>query len=165
MTCKSTVVFFGLGVFLGLPFAVRLSGIMLNSTDSVPVGLYCQVRTGPYAGICLEKKAFEGTGLQLDRGDCPAGVEPILKPLYIASAKHPIRFTEAGFSVDGTLLRNTAPKSYSRTGVMLHHFNFGEYTSGIFAISDFNRDSFDSRYFGPVEPDSIRFYAKPVWMF
>jgi len=45
----------------------------------------------------------------------------------------------------------------------LEHYPFGVYTNGIWAVSDFNANSYDSRYFGPLAPDAIRFDAKPVW--
>jgi type IV secretory pathway protease TraF len=57
------------------------------------------------------------------------------------------------------------PKPYSKTGQTLVHYPFGSYTSGLWAISNYNRDSYDSRYFGPVSTDAIRFYARPVLVY
>ncbi|MBV8114271.1 MAG: S26 family signal peptidase, partial [Silvibacterium sp.] len=115
---------------------------------------------------CLAQGAIESAikaGLEIARGDCPTGVAPILKPVFRASAGDPIVYSEEGFFVHGALLPNTAPKKRSRTGAPLTHYPFGEYRSGLWAISDYNRDSFDSRYFGPVDSSAVRFYAKPVW--
>jgi conjugative transfer signal peptidase TraF len=151
-----------------LPTGIHSSGLLMNYTDSVPVGLYKQCGKSPdaYAAFCLPSAAAERAlqaGLQAAPGECPGGLSPILKPMILASAEHPISLTERGFFVDGKLLVNTAPKSQSRTGAALGHYPFGVYTNGFWAVSDFNPNSYDSRYFGPVEPDAIRFYAKPVW--
>jgi type IV secretory pathway protease TraF len=85
-----------------------------------------------------------------------------LKPLIYASPKQPLIYDARGFSFHGKLLPNTGAKAYSRTGVPLAHYPFGAYTNGIWAVSDFNANSYDSRYFGPVAPEAIRFYAKPL---
>jgi type IV secretory pathway protease TraF len=88
---------------------------------------------------------------------------PIMKPLIYASPGRSLTYDAHGFSFNGKLLRNTAPKPQSRIGASLEHYPFGVYTNGTWAVSDFNANSYDSRYFGPVAPDAIRFYAKPVW--
>lgn len=151
-----------------LPLVIQSSPLLMNYTDSVPVGLYRQGQNGAasYAGICLSRALMDRalrSGLEIALGSCQSGYAPILKPLVRASAAHPISFTAEGFLIDGKLLPNTAPKPRSTAGVALEHYPFGVYASGAWAISDFNRSSYDSRYFGPVDSDAIRFYAKPVW--
>lgn len=157
-----------LALAVAIPLAIQSSPLLMNYTDSVPVGVYRQSQTGaaPYAGICLPKSIMDSalqSGLEITMGGCPSGYAPVLKPLVRASALHPISFTAEGFWINGKLLQKTAPKTRSRAGAVLQHYPFGVYASGIWAISDFNQNSYDSRYFGPVEPDAIRFYAKPVW--
>ena len=147
--------------------AVRLH---INFSDSVPIGLYREAseRAGSYAAICLPTATVQHAlqaGLAIDYGTCPGGFEPILKPLFEATETSPIRYDQNGFSVDGRLLPNTAPKSRSRLGTPLAHAPFGIYRSGLWAISAFNSSSFDSRYFGPVHPGSIQFRAKPFLTF
>lgn len=157
---------FAAGIALTAPFAIHFSGLMLNGTDSVPVGLYRRSGVGSYAVLCLPDGALQTAkeaGLDLSGGSCPNGSIPLLKPLYVASVSRPIEFGEAGFRIGGRFVPNTAPKPVSKTGARLQHYDFGTYREGIFAISDFSRDSYDSRYFGPVGPDTIRYYANPVW--
>jgi len=119
-----------------------------------------------YAGFCLSD-AIASTalqdGLEVVRGGCPEGLAPVLKPVIYPSRTEPLLYEARGFSIDGKLIPNTAPKAHSKTGVALEHSPFGLYTNGIWAVSNFNPNSYDSRYFGPVAPDAIRFYAKPVW--
>ncbi|MGA8026194.1 MAG: hypothetical protein WB992_03555, partial [Bryobacteraceae bacterium] len=157
-----------LGFMIALPLGIHLSGLLMNYTDSVPVGLYRKTlnSAAPYAGFCLERVTVDSArqaGLEIVPGNCPGGVAPILKPLIYPSREQPLMLSARGFFVNGRLLANTAPKSRSRTGAALEHYAFGTYSSGVWAVSDFNRDSFDSRYFGPVAPGAIRFYATPVW--
>ena len=67
--------------------------------------------------------------------------------------------------MDGQLLANTVPKPYSQTGEPLSHYPFGRYTSGLWAVSTFNRNSYDSRYFGPIEPSTVLYHLTPFWTF
>ena len=146
---------------------MKATGLHLNYTASVPVGLYREAPKGEaqYAGICLPESVITDAlhaGLDTVPGDCPEGVAPILKPVVEASGAHPIIYSELGFEIGGSLVANTAPKPYSHTGRPLAHYPFGTYTQGLWAISEFNANSFDSRYFGPLPDGAVRFYVKPV---
>lgn len=141
------------------------SGLHMNYSASVPLGLYRESPHGEYAGICLslpQIKQALAVGVETMHGNCPGGVVPILKPLIQAGVDNPITFSASGFSVKGKLMPNTAPKLMSRTGVRLAHYPFGTYYSGIWAISDYAADSYDSRYIGPIEKNQIQFRAVPV---
>jgi conjugative transfer signal peptidase TraF len=162
------------GAFVALavavPGALRHSALRLNYSDSVPVGLYrSQPESNvPFAGICLNsttlRSAFDA-GLKLEAGECPDGHQPILKTVYRATPESPIVLDSQGFTVAGVPIPNTKPKAFSKAGKPLTHYVFGRYTSGLWAISGYSRDSFDSRYFGPVPGENIRFYAKPLLVF
>jgi conjugative transfer signal peptidase TraF len=151
-----------------VPVAIQHSGLLMNYSDSVPTGLYRRVpkRLASYAGFCLPSATATAAlraGLDVVSGPCPGGLAPLLKPLIYASPKQPLIYDARGFSFNGKRLPNTAPKARSRTGVALAHYAFGTRTNGIWAVSDFNANSYDSRYFGPLAPEAIRFYAKPLW--
>lgn len=155
---------------IGAPSFLSNSNLRLNSTDSVPVGLYLsqsQPNTS-FAGICLEATTLNSAlaaGLELGRGECPDGHQPILKPIYRATPESPIQLDSHGFTVAGARMANTVPKLFSRTGKPLPHYAFGVYTYGLWAVSGYSRDSYDSRYFGPVAREDVRFYAKPLLVF
>jgi conjugative transfer signal peptidase TraF len=156
----------GLIVAFSLPSLMTKSSLIFNGTDSVPVGLYNRAPNGTYAVFCLPIGAARGAivaGLQIQSGPCPGGIQELMKPLVQASPARPVVFGPAGFTVDGKLLPNTAPKTTSRSGHALEHFPFGNYTSGRWPVSSFNRDSFDARYYGPISANQIRFYASPIW--
>jgi conjugative transfer signal peptidase TraF len=151
---------------IGAPFALTHSGLVLNTSPSVPVGLYRRAAaSSKYIGFCLSLDTVHAAlraGLEPGRGDCAGGVAPILKPVVYPSPAHVLIYSERGFTFDGALMSNTAPKALSMAGVPLAHAAFGTYTSGAWAVSTFNSDSFDSRYFGPVDAAAIRFYATPT---
>jgi len=143
--------------------------LRLNESNSVPLGIYLiQTQPAPYAGLCMDEKTLQAAfqaGLRLNSGECPNGRETILKTIFKATPEQPIRFSQEGFTVGDRTMANTAPKAISRTGKPLQHAPYGEWTSGLFAISNYNRDSWDSRYFGPITEAEIRYYAKPLWLF
>jgi conjugative transfer signal peptidase TraF len=154
-------------LLISAPLVLSTPRLRFNVSNSIPVGIYSETDDdAPYVGFCLPSDVLEQArfaGLQLDHGRCPGDVQPVLKPLYVATPEHPLRLDEHGFVLDGNTLFNTAPKSYSKTGATLQHYPYGVFTSGVWAISTYNPDSFDSRYFGPLDPASIRFRAKPFW--
>ena len=153
--------------WIGTGLTLQEMHFHLNTSGSVPVGLYRETsnNAAAYAGFCLspvQLRTVRRAGLELGAGDCPGGVSPLLKPLIEALPSRPVTFTERGFVIDGKLLPNTAAKAESRTHVPIAHLPFGTYLTGLWAISTYHPDSYDSRYFGPVKPAAIRFYAKPV---
>lgn len=155
-----------LGLIVGLaPAALSRSTLRLNRTASEPQGLYRIASVGShYAGICLPQSVLAtagDAGLKVAPGECPNGSQPILKTLYRATPSTPIVLTPIGIFVSNRLLENTVPKLRSKTGAPLAHEAFGVYTSGLWAISDYNPDSFDSRYFGPVEEASVLYHLVP----
>ena len=156
-------------VALSLPGELKRSHLRLNSTDSVPVGIYeTRAERAPYAGFCLTADTLRsalGAGLELGRGECGDGHQPILKTVYEASSALPVVFDADGFAVGNRRIPNTRPKAVSKKGKPLTHYAFGTYTSGLWAISGYSADSFDSRYFGPVTREDVRFYAKPLLVF
>ena len=161
-----SIVATGLIVAFALPSVMTRSNLILNTTDSVPIGLYRRTPGGAYAVFCLSTGAARtalAAGLQIQSGPCPGGIQPLMKPLVQASLAHPLAYGPAGFAVDGKLVPNTAPKTKSKSGHGLEHFAFGTYAEGLWPVSSFNRDSFDARYYGPIRVDQIRFYASPIW--
>ncbi len=166
---QAILIVLGVTVVALAPAALQHSSLRWNQTASEPEGLYRISRNGSsYAAICLPEavvKTALDAGLRLPSGECPGGREPILKTVYRATLTAPITFTPSGFIVGSTLLKNTAPNLRSKTGQPLAHEAYGTYTSGVWAISDYNPNSFDSRYFGSVPESSIRYYAKPFFLF
>ena len=87
---------------LGAPAALRQSHLRFNSTDSVPIGLYeAEAERAPYAGFCLSAETLRSAlraGLELGRGECADGHQPILKTVYQATPETPDHFGCGWFS-------------------------------------------------------------------
>jgi conjugative transfer signal peptidase TraF len=166
---QAVIVIAALGAVAVAPAALKHSRFRLNSTASIPEGIYRIVPNGSrYAAICLPEAVLDTAqkaGLFVPPGECPDGREPILKSVYRATLAAPITFTPGGFIIGNRLLANTAAKLRSKTGEPLNHQAFGIYGTGLWAISDYNPDSFDSRYFGPVPDSSVRYFAVPFFLF
>jgi conjugative transfer signal peptidase TraF len=158
----------GLGLVLGFFGAFCGFGhyhLIFNSSPSIPLGFYLRTADNgaPYAWVCLNGEAEEEAkrhGLVF-HGACPDGSFPLLKP--VCPANEWIAFDAAGFRARGRVIPHTQPKATGLDGIPLHHYPFGTYApegNRVWLISSM-QDSFDSRYFGPVERTQILSYARP----
>ncbi len=152
-----------------LCFTLGSSPLCLNESSSIPMGLYWrQKQATNVAGLCLPKETVQrgvALGVELLKGECANGYQPILKTIVRATPEMPITLDENGFALGAARLRNTKPKLFAKIGVPLEHAEFRTYTGGLFAISTYSKDSWDSRYYGRIPDDSILFYVKPVLTF
>jgi conjugative transfer signal peptidase TraF len=143
-----------------------LLGLRMNTSPSLPVGLYVVTTDGsadlvefcpaePYAALSLIR------GYR-DAGSCRDGGAPLLKPV-VAKVGDLVELSARGISVNGLLLPNTAPLSKDTKGRPLTAWPFGRYslTPGtVWVASSYHSRSFDSRYFGPVYTTAIRHRLK-----
>jgi conjugative transfer signal peptidase TraF len=142
-------------------------GVRLNLSPSLPAGLY--VRTNaparliefcpdePYASLAIQR------GYR-DEGICPDGAMPLLKPI-VATSGDAVDLSAKGITVNGSLLRNSAPLRVDTKGRPLPAWHFGHYVVApgtVWVASSYNARSFDSRYFGPVPTSSIRDFVRPL---
>ena len=137
-------------------------GLRINTSPSLPVGLYVVTTDGsanlvefcpaePFAALSLTR------GYR-DAGSCRDGGAPLLKPI-VAKAGDMVELSGRGISVNGLLLRNTAPLSKDTKGRPLEPWHFGRVSVApgtVWVASSYNLRSFDSRYFGPVYTTTIR---------
>jgi conjugative transfer signal peptidase TraF len=150
------------------PFiAFGVGNIRINTSPSLPVGLYritadqhaplvefCP--TEPYASVAATR-GYRGSG------SCPDGGEPLMKPV-VANTGDEVTLSSDGIAVNGTLLRNTAPRPADTRGRPMMSWAFGRHVVGtgeVWVASSYNARSFDSRYFGPVRTADIRCRLKP----
>ena len=166
--------------FLSLGFALCLGvvivgarlGFRINSTDSVPVGIYRQTTDprAPYLAFCppaeqiriANERGYRPRGI-----GCADGFAPLLKPIR-ARAGDVVTVSQLGIAVNGSLIPNSVARRADGQGRGLPVVQFGVYKVApdtVWAISSYNSASFDSRYFGPVSLRRIVSYAKPVWTF
>jgi conjugative transfer signal peptidase TraF len=147
-------------------------GLRLNTTASVPMGLYrlTDKDHGSYVTFCpvgtdallMNERGYRPRGI-----GCRDGFEPLVKPVA-AKAGDVVNVGFYGISVNGNLLRNTAAKKQDtqhRLLPILARGNHPVMPGTIWVLSTYNANSYDSRYFGAVSVERIISYAKPIWTF
>lgn len=146
----------------------RFGGIRVNASASLPIGLY-RITSDQAAklvefcpadpfGSLSANRAYRG------KGNSPDGAEPLMKPV-VAVAADTVTFSAAGFAVNGTLLRNSAPLQLDTKHRPLQHWPYGKYLAApgtVWVVSSYNSRSFDSRYFGPIGVAMVRSRLRPL---
>jgi conjugative transfer signal peptidase TraF len=99
----------------------------------------------------------------LQRGDCPAGVEPVAKVIALAGDELQ---SEPGFvAVNGVKFPNSLTAAHDSAGRSLANVPSGAYraAAGEVWLFGFNTvRSGDARYFGPVPLGNVRGVLRPV---
>lgn len=143
--------------------------LRINTTRSLPMGIYAVTKDAfcELIEYCPEGNAAKESKIRGYRntGSCSDGAEPLIKPV-VAREGDVVEFSSQGISVNGNLLKNTAPLPLDGAGKLLTHWKFGVYrvASGeVWVASIYNYGSYDSRYFGPIHISSIRNRLRPIW--
>src|SRR5579862_5101105 len=96
-----------------------LVGIRINTTDSVPKGLYLITKDqhASFVEFCPEGLFSQLSSARGYRpaGVCPDGAAPLIKPV-IARARDIVAVSAEGIHVNDSLLPNTAPKNVDSAG-------------------------------------------------
>ncbi len=147
---------------------LEASGIRVNASPSLPIGLYIITPNhkaaliefcpgGPFGSLSVQR-AYRGSG------SCPDGGEPLMKPI-VASAGDVVYVSAHGIFVNQLLVPNSGPLTVDTKQRSLWHWPTGRYrvaADEVWVISSFNGRSFDSRYMGPIEVTRIRQYLRPL---
>jgi conjugative transfer signal peptidase TraF len=145
-----------------------LLGVRINTSPSLPVGLYL-VTTEENANLVEFCPTEPNAALSLVRGYrspgvCEDGGAPLLKPI-IAKRGDLVDLSVHGIRVNGILLANTAPLAKDTKGRPLKSWPFGRFEVApgtVWVASSYDSRSFDSRYFGPVSTLAIRNRVKAL---
>jgi len=167
-----TVLTLSIGLFM-LSILFRIGGFYINTSPSLPVGLYRivdePVLKGSYVAFCPpQRDVFDWAIARgyIDPGDCPGGSGQLLKRVH-AVAGDTVLIDETGITVNGKRLPNSAPLSTDAYGAALPQYRFdavlGE--SEYLLLSDLNPHSFDARYFGVIDHAQIVHVVRPVVTF
>ena len=158
---------------LVLSIVLRFGGFYINTTPSLPVGLYRiadePVSKGAYVAFCPpQSDVFDWavTRGYINSGNCPGGTGQLLKRVH-AVAGDTVLIDETGITVNGQWLLNSTPLSTDTFGTVLpqHHFNAALGESEYLLLSDLNPHSFDARYFGVINHAQIVHVVRPVITF
>ena len=167
----------GVGTAIGgaavivLGVACYAVGVRVNTTKSIPVGLYLSssapVGKGAYVMFCppevgvfddAKKRGYIGGGL------CPGGYGYLMKKVLAAKADA-VTVADDGVRVNGVLLPMSVPLKTDKAGRPLPRYQVKSYELGdseVLLMSDASGTSFDGRYFGPVNISQIRTVIRPV---
>ena len=161
-----------IGLFV-LSILFRIGGFYINTTSSLPVGLYRivdePVTKGAYVAFCPpQRDVFDWAVVRgyINPGDCPGGYGQLLKRVH-AVAGDTVLIDETGITVNGLWLPNSAPLSTDAYGAVLPQYRLnavlGE--SEYLLLSDLNPHSFDARYFGVIDRAQIVHVVHPIITF
>jgi len=160
-----------LGFVTAAVIGSALAGARVNSTKSLPLGLYWTVNAPPRKGalviFCPPKSpVFDEAKARgyIDAGFCQGGYRQMIKEIVAAKGDHVI-VSDKGVFVNGKLLENSKPRTedpgdrpmpYYRADCMLQD-------NQVLLMSSYNPLSFDGRYFGPIDRAQIRSVIRPVF--
>ena len=136
-----------------------VSGIVINTTPSLPEGFYQK------KGRPVEKGCFVLFRLPTQElSSRPYARENLIKQVA-AVAGDRVTVSAGGVSVNGSLLPNSTPLPVDMDGQALPHPELTDYTlkpDELLTMSTYNPRSFDSRYFGPVPRTSVIAVVAPA---
>lgn len=148
-----------------------LLGARVNTTQSLPYGLYWVVKEPPglhgYVMFCPHGSAmFEWARERryLHEGRCPSGVRPLLKRVSGVPGDV-VEVTPHGVHVNGVALPMSRPLPTDAAGRDMPRLPAGPQTIAhdeLWVMSDTNPRSFDSRYFGAIPRAWVLESVRPV---
>lgn len=157
------------------------AGLRLNTTTSLPLGLYRIApldAAGPKRGelvvFCLPEagaaasqavaRAYLPKGKQWGRDACPHGLAPLMKPVVALPGDTVADAGPYGLAVNGAVLPNSARVEHDPRGRPLAKPARTTYTvaAGQLVAVAPESGSFDSRYLGPVPFSALRGAAVPL---
>jgi conjugative transfer signal peptidase TraF len=160
------------GVFILMLSATgAVVGARINTTKSIPVGLYWTstdpVEKGAYVMFCPPQLSVFSDAKErgyIGAGYCPGEYGYMMKRV-LAAKKDIVAVSDDGVRVNGELLPFSAPRKTDGAGRPMPRFQADRYTLGdseLLLMSDVSATSFDGRYFGPVNRSQIKTVIRPV---
>jgi len=156
---------------LVLGAACQMAGVRINTSKSIPVGLYWTTRApmdkGAYVLVCPPPSGVFNTARErgyIGAGFCPGGYGYLMKQVA-ATARDIVTVTSQGIRVNGEQWPQSMPRLVDKAGRRLPHFQADGYVLGhaeVLLMSDGSPTSFDGRYFGPVSRAQIKTAIKPM---
>jgi conjugative transfer signal peptidase TraF len=150
------------------------AGLRVNTTKSIPVGIYRltddPVGKGEYVIFCPPQTALFDEARErgyIGAGFCPGNYGYMMKRV-LATENDRIVSTDEGVTVNGHLLPLSQPLEWDKAGRKMARYPFGDYKlrpSELLLMSDVSATSFDGRYFGPVKQSQIKSVIEPLITF
>ena len=163
------------GVLLSVLMAWGLfyaAGIRVNTTPSIPLGLYRLTNEplvkGAYVLLCPPPSpVFEMAKARgyVGAGFCPGVYGQLMKRL-VAAKDDEVTINVEGVAVNGQRLSLSKPIKLDGGGRPLPHYakSWVLDSDEVLVMSDSNSGSFDGRYFGPIQRSQIEGVIRPVFI-
>lgn len=158
-------------ILLLLGAACYAVGVRVNTTGSIPVGLYWTsgkpAEKGDYVMVCpppLEVFDMAKERGYIRAGFCPGGYSYLMKRLS-AAKDDTVTVADDGVRANGRLLPFSVPLKTDRAGRPLPRYQADNYTLDeyqVLLMTDRNPFSFDGRYFGPINRSQIKSVVVPI---
>jgi conjugative transfer signal peptidase TraF len=161
---RGQILTLALAPLLGMFALFEVVGLRINTSGSLPVGLYIVSPNGRFVEFCPDDRGLSAQRHYRARGVCSDGAAPLLKPV-IGSPADEIVLSPAGIAVNGNVLPRSTPMDRDSDGRPLAHWPAGRYTAApgtLWVASSYNARSYDSRYFGPIRETSVRAKLRPL---
>lgn len=147
------------------------AGGRVNTTKSIPVGLYWVSDTPPMKGqyvmFCPPSVAVFDEAKErgyIGAGFCPGGYGYMMKRILAAKGDM-VSIQGEGVRVNGELLPLSVPFKADKAGRAMPHYEPNSFTvsdNEVLLMSDVSAISFDGRYFGPVLRSQIQGVIRPI---
>lgn len=148
----------------------RMAGYDINLSASMPIGIYArtdaEVAVGQIVAVCLPP-AIARLGRErgyLHAGSCTSGDQPVLK-YVMAMAGDSVNVHSSGVMINGCAISNSAVMEHDHQGRPLSHVPWGTLTlqhGQVWLMSTWQSNSWDSRYYGPVQVADVMVAVRPV---
>jgi len=159
-------------VSLFFVWVIYLAGGRINTSKSIPVGLYWitqkLINKGDFVLFCPPKKPVFNEALNrgyINAGFCPGHYSYLMKRV-LATKGDTISISSRGVWVNHQLVPYSIPFSqdvYARPLPQLHVRHYVLKPSELLLMTDQSELSFDSRYFGIISTSQIRAVLRPVF--
>ncbi|SOD42767.1 conjugation peptidase TraF. Serine peptidase. MEROPS family S26C [Nitrosovibrio sp. Nv4] len=156
---------------LVLGFLCYAAGARINTTRSIPIGLYwiidAPVTKGAFVIFCPPRLAlFDEAKARgyITAGFCPGEYGLMMKQV-VATEHDTVVVGENGITINKVLQPSSTPLRMDKAGRVMPRYQSGSFTlqnSELLLLSG-SRTSFDSRYFGPIQLSQIKGVIFPVF--
>jgi len=161
-------------IFLILISGFYMAGARINTTKSIPIGLYWtspmpieKIEKGAYVIFCPpQRNVFDEAKTRdyIGAGTCPGGYGLMMKRVLAAQGDE-VGVNDTGVYVNGKRLPYSTPIKTDTIGRPLPCYRVDSYTlsnTELLLMSDVSATSFDGRYFGPIDRSQIKTVIFPV---
>ncbi|MDD2769002.1 MAG: conjugative transfer signal peptidase TraF [Methylococcus sp.] len=166
------VIAIGSLAIFGLCLLAGLAGARINTTRSIPIGLYWisdgPIKVGDYVMACPPPEGVFELAKErgyLGAGFCPGGYSALMKRVAALDGDA-IEITREGVSVNGELWPASAPRELDSSGRPLPRYPATHFVLGVgevLLMSEASATGFDGRYFGPVGKGAVMDAVRPMW--